>query len=271
MCWWTSIRPVGGNGGGVPPQPVSVAAARPSADHPSISRLDSSRTAPRRSRPPGCRGDAGAARGGASGSARPGGASARRFRLANWRVCITQCAGSRTATLTRCCSQRGRNAQYPLTRSRVRRPGSSVRRKPHVESVYRRGRRSAGSNCRPRRSSDMRRARNRSGSTAATCQDWLPSRLPVNRSPRAISCHSGWIRSALRRPKLSSRSQLYQPPRSVPICTSQGHTLLGGASMVTAIVAVRTPPGTRSAPGNGDSSSSSLAPQRSSRGRTSSA
>jgi hypothetical protein len=74
------------------------------------------------------------------------------------------------------------------------------------------------------------------------------------------------MRSVLRRPKLSSRSQLYQPPRSTPNCTSHGHTRAGGASIVTAIVALRVPPGTSSAPGNGRRTSSSVAPQRSSRG-----
>ena len=73
MCWWTSIRPVGATGAGVPPHPQSVAAARPSADHRSMSRLDSSRTAARRSRPPGWREGhaAGPDRPGFSTSARP--------------------------------------------------------------------------------------------------------------------------------------------------------------------------------------------------------
>jgi hypothetical protein len=79
------------------------------------------------------------------------------------------------------------------------------------------------------------------------------------------------MRSALRRLKSSSRSQLYQPARSTPICTSHGHTREGGASIVTAIVALRVAPGIRSAPGNARRTSSSVAPQRSSRGRTASA
>jgi hypothetical protein len=49
--------------------------------------------------------------------------------------------------------------------------------------------------------------------------------------------------------QLSRRSQLYQPARSAPVCTSQRHTLAGGASIVTAMVALRSPPGMRSAPG----------------------
>jgi hypothetical protein len=72
------------------------------------------------------------------------------------------------------------------------------------------------------------------------------------------------------RPKLSSRSQLYQPARSTPIWTSQGHTAEGGASIVTAFVALRVPWSMMSAPGNGRRSSSSVAPQRSSLGRTTS-
>jgi integrase len=42
---------------------------------------------------------------------------------------------------------------------------------------------------------------------------------------------------------LSSPSQLYQPARSHPICTNQDHTVDGGASIVTAIVPPRLPPG----------------------------
>jgi hypothetical protein len=73
--------------------------------------------------------------------------------------------------------------------------------------------------------------------------------LGVAERGAAIPCHSGWIRSALRLPKLSSQSQLYQPARLAPICTSHGQTWAGGASTVAGIVAVRFPPETRSAPG----------------------
>lgn len=112
-------------------------------------------------------------------------------------------------------SHRGRSDQWPLTTSLMRSP-SGCRRKPQVESVKKRS---------------------------------LPSGFAVKGSPTEISCHSGWILSALRRPKLSSRSHLYQPPRSTPICTSHGQTCEGAASIVTAIVAVRSPPGMSSAPG----------------------
>ena len=78
---------------------------------------------------------------------------------------------------------------------------------------------------------------------------WITSGFAAKRSPTEISCHSGWIRSALRRPKLSSRSQLYQPARSVPICTSHGHTRAGGASIVVAIVALRGRPESNPRPG----------------------
>src|SRR5271157_3632572 len=74
--------------------------------------------------------------------------------------------------------------------------------------------------------------------------------------------------SALWCPKLSRWSQLYQPPRSAPICTSQGHTCDGGASIVTAIVALRVPPGMSSAVRYGLFTSSSVAPQRSMYGRS---
>ena len=99
----------------------------------------------------------------------------------------------------------------------VRPPGSPSSSQHQVESVKNRGRGPAGSNGRPRQSRDIRRARNRSGSHAATSHHMLPDGVAMNRSPTEICCHSGWMRSALRRPKLSSRSQLYQPPRSVPI------------------------------------------------------
>ena len=52
----------------------------------------------------------------------------------------------------------------------------------------------------------MRRERKRFGSHHATSHHMLPVELAVRWSPREISCHSGWMRSALRRPKLSSRS-----------------------------------------------------------------
>src|ERR1700730_9486434 len=47
----------------------------------------------------------------------------------------------------------------------------------------------------------------------------------------------GTIVVALGRPRLSSRSLLYQPARRQPTCTIQGQTASGGASMVIALVA----------------------------------
>jgi hypothetical protein len=64
-------------------------------------------------------------------------------------------------------------------------------------------------------------------------------------------CHSGTIRFALGLPLLSSQSQLYQPARSPPICTSQRHTLSGGAGRVVAMVAPPSGSGTSSSPGVG--------------------
>jgi hypothetical protein len=48
---------------------------------------------------------------------------------------------------------------------------------------------------------------------------------------------------------LSSQSQLYQPARSPPICTSQGQTLSGGAGRNVTIVAPPSGSGTSSSPG----------------------
>ena len=51
--------------------------------------------------------------------------SARRFRLANWRVCMIQCAGSQKRNSAIPCRSRGLAEEYPLTTSRVRASGNS--------------------------------------------------------------------------------------------------------------------------------------------------
>ena len=58
------------------------------------------------------------------------------------------------------------------------------------------------------------------------------------------------------------------PTRSQPICTNHGQTCSGGASIDTAMAPDLSPSGTNSAPGNGPLVSSSVAPHRTSRGRT---
>jgi hypothetical protein len=63
---------------------------------------------------------------------------------------------------------------------------------------------------------------------------------PFKCRPRSRLCQSGTTRSALGSPLLSSQSQLYQPARPPPICTSQGQTLSGGAARIVAIVARQT-------------------------------
>ena len=235
----------------LPPSRRASLRARPSADHRSTSRLDGSGArrpadrglgvSRRRTRGPASRGF------GSLGRAEP---SARRLRLANSRVCITQCAGSRTATLDGVLQPAG--PQRPVPADEESRPpsGSSVRRKPQSSAVYRRGRRRRGSNCRPRRSSDMRRARNRSGSSAATCQDWLPSGLPVTGRPGgspATRDGSG--------PRCGGRTCPAGPSCTsrrgrCPSARARATPWLGGASMVTAIVARADAAGTRSPPGS---------------------
>jgi hypothetical protein len=54
-------------------------------------------------------------------------------------------------------------------------------------------------------------------------------RRPRERSPTSTRCSSGTIRSALGTPPLSRPSQLYQPARLHPICTSQGQIAVGQA------------------------------------------
>lgn len=61
--------------------------------------------------------------------------SARLFRFLNCRVCMIQWAGSQNRKSAIAVSRRGLELAYPLTRSLVRLPGSSSRRKHHVESL----------------------------------------------------------------------------------------------------------------------------------------
>ncbi len=69
-------------------------------------------------------------------------------------------------------------------------------------------------------------------------------------------------------PLLSIRSYAYQPARPLPICTIQGHTCSGRAAIVIARVALKPGSLTRWSPGNARETSSSVAPQRIARGRT---
>jgi hypothetical protein len=59
----------------------------------------------------------------------------------------------------------------------------------------------------------------------------------------------------------SIQSYVYAPPRPLPICTSQGQTALGGASIVIARVANMSGFGIRSSPGISRLTSSGVAPQ----------
>lgn len=62
-------------------------------------------------------------------------------------------------------------------------------------------------------------------STVNELDPWVPGMDAWYRCcPSAKLCHSGTMRSALAFPLLFSQSQLYQPPRSPPICTNQRHT-----------------------------------------------
>ena len=53
------------------------------------------------------------------GGASDGWRSTRRFRLANWRVCMIHCAGSQKRNSATNCRGLGRADDYPLTTSRV--------------------------------------------------------------------------------------------------------------------------------------------------------
>ena len=63
-------------------------------------------------------------------------------------------------------------------------------------------------------------------------------------------------------PRLSSRSLLYKPARRQPTCTSQGHTGVGGASMVIALVALNWASARRASPGRELPTSAEVAPHR---------
>ena len=188
--------------------------------------------------------------------------SARRLRFVNCRICMIQCAGSQNRKSAIAVSSRGCDEAYPLTTRRVRlraarsagTPMTSRCRTAAADRTDRTGgRRGAAAPAAPGIArAPVPRPRTTTGRSRSTASD--------HRSRRAAT--PGWIPSALGRPPLSSRSQLYQPARSQPICTSHDHTVDGGASIVTAIVPPRLLDGISSAPGNGAATSSSVAPQR---------
>ena len=71
----------------------------------------------------------------------------------------------------------------------------------------------------------------------------------------------GTIVVALGRPKLSSKSLLYQPARRQPTWTSHGQTAAGGASMVIALVDLNWAWRKSSSPGSDAVTSAVVAPQ----------
>ena len=99
------------------------------------------------------------------------------------------------------------------------------------------------------------------GSTAATTNASLAPGTAGMMSPGTTVWNAGTMLVALCLPPLSMASQLYQPARSLPICTIHGHTRSGGASMVMAWVDVKMASGIIASTGSGQRRSRMVAKQ----------
>jgi hypothetical protein len=88
----------------------------------------------------------------------------------------------------------------------------------------------AGSNGRPRRSSDIRRHRRCSRSSAATSHHSLPSGFATRRPPTEICCHSGWM-SSTSTSSISCRLSRPTLPPSMWACPPEACTVRPTAAM----------------------------------------